>query len=87
MTSIAPAMFSPSEIATFQDILDAVEPPIQTRNGVLTRKDIQKLRQLTEQEASRLTPNRPTPTENQVNRPPMEPEATEKEREQRTAKS
>jgi len=71
-------MLSPTTLAELQDVLDSVNPPLQTRNGELTVDDIRRLRKETEREVTQLDPTPPAENDTDVdgNRPLMDPDAT-----------
>jgi len=71
-------MLSPRELAELQDVLDEINPPVETRNGVLTVDDIRRLREATEQEVTKRDPTAPTNSAPDVEdqRPIMSPETT-----------
>lgn len=70
-------MLSPRTLAEFQDVLDAITPPVETRNGTLTADDIRQLRKATEREVTNRDPTPPAESECSVEqqRPIMDPEA------------
>jgi hypothetical protein len=75
-------MLSPRTLAEIQDALDAISPPVETRNGVLTVDDISRLREATEREVTKRDPTPPTDSQPDVEqeRPIMRPETTGQQR-------